>query len=811
MKGTTIDEASQATESVAGDQPTANSNMRVAEWVGTLESLRREQRLSDVSGMVPTTSSIFSVDEAHTVVTNPTVVTSSNSPQRALLERDVVDAELNDSEDDLETDLAKAALGTGANAFEGQEWDEADSLLQEALRLLQQLPNKQRAFCDVFALQYKLAVCAYHIREPTVAEEALMSLVQQSASSDEQRGYICDAAHLLSHLYLRMGQVDRARSQCEKALQARRRLLGKQSDASLESTALMAHIYFLLNNGARAKSYLAMIPEARRETVLKTVQMSLGTKVEPEHSDPSPLPIAEDSGLTTKKPKHSDSSPLQTWSIHENSSPVAKRIPSRHSNSSPLRTESIPKNSDLAATHTKNPDSSPLRTWSIHENSGPAAKRIPSRHSNSSPLRTESIPKNSDLAAMRIQSTHSEPPPLPHRPMLEKSHLATKRTQGRPSAPSPAMHMESRFSRPISTIISQSPAGSFRRFPEPSPTVQVGLEDRGSVVVTSPPPAEEKSGSRTGERDRSLENEKALEKARSKEQVRAKEQARAVDQRYSGHPAPLSTAATSPGEPPVANERLEFKTLSRKEILENIGCQPSDRIEKAVCDGDHPAVTTLLSKKKHFWSSRFRKRGRSERVTALHFAALFGEIDMARRLLSSNFNINEVPFGYTTCLTPLKFAIGARQVEMVDFLIANGARPSEPDSWSTLAGQLMNRSWLKKTMSEADKEDVPSRIIGILGILLAHGWNVNVPFESSGRTVLQQAVTFWTGDYSWDLNLRAAVTSFLCERGADPFQANTERKTPYTMALASGHQDLLRILDRPSRKLGPEPIELPTS
>jgi hypothetical protein len=94
---------------------------------------------------------------------------------------------------------------------------------------------------------------------------------------------------------------------------------------------------------------------------------------------------------------------------------------------------------------------------------------------------------------------------------------------------------------------------------------------------------------------------------------------------------------------------------------------------------------------------------------------------MARRLLGASFDINEVPDGYSTSLTPLNFAIGARQVDMVEFLIANGAKPSEPDSWSTLAGQLMHRSWLMKPMSEADKEYVPTQIITILSILLKYG------------------------------------------------------------------------------------------
>jgi hypothetical protein len=128
-----------------------------------------------------------------------------------------------------------------------------------------------------------------------------MSLAQQTPSSDEQRQYISDAVHLLSYLHIRMGQVERALSECEGALQARRRFLGKRSDASLEPTAVMAHIYALLKNHARAKSWLAMIPEARRDTVVKIVKESLGMKMERLDS-PSLLTqsISEDSDLTVK-------------------------------------------------------------------------------------------------------------------------------------------------------------------------------------------------------------------------------------------------------------------------------------------------------------------------------------------------------------------------------------------------------------------------------------------------------------------------------------------------------------------------------
>ncbi len=642
VKGTAMYEVNQAAESVARGQGAASSNIRVAEWVGTLELMRREQRLLYPSEIVSNAPSIFSVDEAHTV-------TRATSVQRAVREREAFDFVGDDSEDDLDTDLAKAALDTGTKAFEAQEWDEADSFLQEALRVLQQLPKQRRAFCDIFGLQYKLAVCAYHNPESADAEEALMSLIQQSVSSDEQRGYIYDAAHLLSYLYIRMGQIDRARSECEKALLARRRLLGKRSDASLESTVLMAHIYNLLNNRARAKSYLAMVPEARRDAILKIVEESLGTKVE---------------------------------------------------------------------------------------------------HLGSSPILTRSTSGDSDLAVERIES--------------------------RLSASSLAQPITDRCYDSVSARISQSPAASLRQSHQRVPSSKADNEKLQSVEVTS------------------------LLSTEERRELGARDKDRASEQYYADRGA-FGAVASSPGKPLEAIETFEIfkgRTLSRKEILDKIGCQPKGRIEDAVCDGDHLALASLLNKNRNFWQSKLRKRVRPERVTALHFAALFGEVDMARRLLGSSFNINQVPYGYSTSLTPLKFAIGARQVDMVQFLIANGAKPIEPDSWSILAGQLMNRSWLMKTMSEADKEHVPNRIIAVLKILLRHGWNVNTPFDTSGGTVLHQAVTFWTGSYRWDRNLRAAVTSFLCEWGADPFQANMEDKTPYDMASTSGHQELLLILGR---------------
>jgi ankyrin repeat protein len=569
-----------------------------------------------------------------------------------------------DSDDDLHTDIAKAALETGTKAFDAREWDEASSLLEEALVVLEQLMPHQRNFCDLLSLQYRLSICTYYTHEPEQAEEALLDLVKQSTSTEQQQEYVLSARHLLAQIHIRNGELERARSECETALQGRRRLRGKHSDASLESLALMAHIYVLLNKRALAKSCLAMIPEKRRDAVLAAVEESLGPAV--EHLDFASL-------LTPLMPGEAPNPAAETQSICSGVS---------------------------GSTVGLGMDKTIFDYGSAGANS-PAASPRPSTPSLASP---------------------ESPRPLLH------SHVMV------PS--------------------------SLRNINEPT---CIGKE-------------------------------------------------RPVEQSVTVSNQDITLASSTNTSPQIAQIR-RTDPASRKAILEKMGCQPRDRIEEAVCAGDHVALVYLLNKKKGFWRSSLRKRGRPERVTALHFAALFGEIDVARRLLDASYNVNEVPFGYSTNLTPLNFAVGARQADMVDFLIANGARPAELESWSTLAGQLLSRSWLAKTMCDAEKDLASTRITATMSILLKHGWNVTEPIDQSGKTVLHQAVSFWTGEYRWDMDLRTTVTRFLCERGTNPFQADAEGKTPYDLALASGHQDLLGILEQEPRRRellgGMELVELP--
>jgi len=665
-KSMTKHEPSLATGSVADEEAAANSNTRVTKWVDTIQSLRQTQRYPSHT------------DVSSRSLPNPL---GKDAP---VIERKHVGQVAEEDEDDLDIDLAKAALETGARYFQAQDWEEADSLLQEALRLVQQLPKHQRIFCDLFSLHYKLAVCAYHTQEPADAEEALKSLAQQPAGSDEQRECTCTVTHLLSQLYIVMGQTERARSECEKTLNARRRLLGKQSNASMESMALMAHIYVLLNKLARAKLYLAMIPEDSRDVVLKRIEDGLGGNVQ-------------------------------------------------HLNFESLLSKLVP------------------------DDSASAIGDIRSDADASSIRGAQSVYGDS--------VSNAGAPPLPVKPSPEDTYSGYTLV-----SPTSSSFYKTALPRP------QSYDASVQQHERIS-SGRIILDEKSSPRVESVLPTEYVKIPQP-----ETQSEDYPPNRPNKNPSRA--------------PTIQSHTSRSVTEPSTTPPILRPQSLTRQEILDNINCQPRDAIEEAVCSGDSVTLASLLNKRKHSWRFKLRGHVRPERVTALHFAALFGEIDMMRRLLSASFRVNDVPYGYSTSLTPLKFAIGARQVEMVNFLLNNNARPTESDTWATLAGQLMSASWLKKTVSDAEKEVASSRIIAIMTILLKHGWNINEPYEKSGRTVLHQAVTFWMGDYQWDLNLRAAVTAFLCERGANPWQSSNEGKTPYDLAKANGDQDLLKVLNK---------------
>lgn len=652
------------------------NGMSVAEWKSALESLRKDSPTRDA--------------------------------------RHAVQPEGNTSDDDYNIDLAWAALKTGKDAFDNQDWHEAGSMLQEALCLLRDIPAQQRAFCDIFGLHYRLALCTFYTQDQENAEEALTSLISQSADTNEHQAYSYDATHLLSILRIRAGNLDRAQSECDKALRGRRKLLGKESDAALESIALMAHIHALLNNNHRAKTVSSMIPEGKRSAMSRAIQDSLGPLLNFQRGQDETFAehwnnntAHQDRGVVP-----SDSSPRPSSSQHSDKI-ISLKTP--RLNSPSVSSPEVSRSAAAGSPHEFQPD---IRPWNGQQG-----------------LRIGPMDQQNSFQSTTVDSRNSG---FSYSPTVIYRGSGLGFAQSRPQFPS------FRDSESLRTTRS---------------SLQTQADERG------------KSFSQQAQADK-------REDAKNTHQIRE------------SFATPTS---------PSLGEELGSQLLSRQQILDRIGCLPRDELEDAVCSSNRVAFANLLGRKSEIWRSKWRKRVRPERVTALHFAALFGEIDMAQRLVESKFNVNEMPWGYSTIYTPLKFAVGARQVAMVNFLISKGAAPTVPESWATLAGQLMNRSWLQKTLSEIDKKHAPEKMIAILRMLLNYGLDVNAPIDASGGRLLHQAVTFGSPHNGWDVELRTSMTAFLSDKGASPFEANTEGKTPYDLALLSGNQQIMLIFSRGSK------------
>lgn len=268
--GKTLYEASVAgsvhggADSVMGGGEAATQALEVAEWVSRVNALRRESREGQFSDIELPAASVFSDDGRDTVATRST---SGGAPRLSNLNEEDIDYD----SDDEQVELAQAALDNGNRAFDAEKWDLASKYLHTSLKLLYKLPHKHKRQQDIFALQFRLAVCSYHTGDVDHAEAGLESLLQHEPLSDKEGIQLCDARHLLSRIYVEQNKLDLARVACEGTLKARSKLLGKQHIARYESMALMSRVCSLSNDDVLSDLYASRIPESYRNDLISAV------------------------------------------------------------------------------------------------------------------------------------------------------------------------------------------------------------------------------------------------------------------------------------------------------------------------------------------------------------------------------------------------------------------------------------------------------------------------------------------------------------------------------------------------------------
>jgi WD40 repeat protein len=262
--GSTLYEASVASGPSRRFDSANGSVPQIVDWISTMNGLR----LDDNGPLSPDTAypetarnQSAIVDDAAPTSSRDVVSTDEAHPE---YREDVSEAD-SEFEDELAVDSAAAALESGNAAFERNDFEEADALLQEALTLIHALPRRLRDTYNLFDIQCKLAVSAFYLYDTTTAEVSLTAVVEQQPSAPHDVRVLCTASHLLAQVYVRNRKLDQARTTCENTYRSRRRTFGKDHESCHESLALLARICDLQKNTSRAKVYLSMIPLQSQE------------------------------------------------------------------------------------------------------------------------------------------------------------------------------------------------------------------------------------------------------------------------------------------------------------------------------------------------------------------------------------------------------------------------------------------------------------------------------------------------------------------------------------------------------------------
>ena len=268
--GSTIYEESVASSTVRGDPRGVEWPAQVAHWLNSLEALHISSR------SLPAPQSSTSMPRSSVGLSNPAATRPSSSDEP-------------DGDSDVKVELMNRTLETGYSAFHKDDYVAAERMLHESLHLTQSLTVKQRRNlkCDLLKVHFLLAVCAYYLYERSVAEAALLSVIEQLSNTDEQSQNsngksasslqhaedLWTSGFILAKLYIQDNKLDLAYTTCENSYQARRRLLDRDNPRCHESMALLSRICTLQGNQARAQVYAEMIPPFERGYLC--MQMSL--------------------------------------------------------------------------------------------------------------------------------------------------------------------------------------------------------------------------------------------------------------------------------------------------------------------------------------------------------------------------------------------------------------------------------------------------------------------------------------------------------------------------------------------------------
>lgn len=180
---------------------------------------------------------------------------------------------------------------------------------------------------------------------------------------------------------------------------------------------------------------------------------------------------------------------------------------------------------------------------------------------------------------------------------------------------------------------------------------------------------------------------------------------------------------------PVIDVMLRQSWLNNLMLTPTTASTMSSSLKKALILGDKQTVASVLAREPLIGAP------------ALHMAALFGDVEVAKLLVARGVPVNGIcdaqseKFGQLVHgVTPMHLAIGAQHGDMVRYLhsvggtffasdAGRGKRSSAPPLW------LISKRWLNMV------GDDPKRIVSILRTMKKLGWNTNASLNEGGDTM----------------------------------------------------------------------------
>ena len=155
-----------------------------------------------------------------------------------------------------------------------------------------------------------------------------------------------------------------------------------------------------------------------------------------------------------------------------------------------------------------------------------------------------------------------------------------------------------------------------------------------------------------------------------------------------------------------------------------------------------------------------------EERNALVAAVLDEDLELVKELIVNGARLNARDRSLEG-MTPLHAAIETGNMEIMQFLLAYGAKPNVRD--------LQKRTPLMMIDEDADPE--------MVRILLSYGANIKLA-DAAKNTVLHHFAEFEEPE----------MLQFLIQQGADPNAPNKARKTPLMIAAENGNAEAVRVL-----------------